>query len=100
MAVDLCVETYGAAVHLMDRVLLDSWFRQTVASIRPATWFSTDEVVEATEQLDVRAARAVWLVDVCGADYATASAELRTSRERFAPLLADARRQMLDELHS
>ena len=100
MAIEMCVETYGAAVHLMDRMFLDSWFRQTVASVRPATRFSTGEVVEATERLDARSARAVWLVDVCGADYATASAELRMHRDRFAPLLADARRQMLDDLRS
>lgn len=63
----------------------------TPASPRTDITAFTKAVHDAANQLPPMQARALWLVDVCGASYAQGAAETRTTPEGFARLVHTAR---------
>lgn len=53
---------------------------------------------DALARLPILLAHVLWLIDVCGCTYQTAAAELGTSPERVEQMVAEARRQLRQDL--
>lgn len=115
MTLNLCLESYGAAVHVMDSLLGVSAEQarrplRQVRLARSSVRYSSPGAKQITPQLDdaeaesftrqVRAAaesmpfeqaHALWLVDVCRCSYDQAAAEVAVSRDELAGRVAGGR---------
>ena len=99
MAIDICLEAYYGVGHTIDAL----WFGQVRhalglgrrANIEVAPSTSPNEgslcARSAAALLPFEQARAVWLVDVCGCDYAEASTHIGTTKDQVATYVADGR---------
>ena len=113
MTLNLCLESYGAAVHLMDSLFgtgvlarQHRWCGGASASSAPADLPECAElpyvddarfgaqVSAAMRELEFEQARAIWLVDVCGCSYDQAAIESGVDRARFAATVAAARHEI------
>lgn len=56
-------------------------------------------VIEATAQLPIAQVEALWLIDVCGSDYATAATQTRSTTLEFTKRLHTARRSIRNTIH-
>lgn len=112
MALDLCIETYGAMGASLDLQMAKSLLL-TSSSLRPSVRRERSNpnsvgqlphpafvasVKRAADRLPIDEAHALWLVDVCGHDYIGAAAESGVDRERFAERVATARRRIRREV--
>ncbi len=105
MLLDVCLEVSGSYAHLIGvdtvnavlplrpRHLRRRW------SVPPVNGFE-QRLGSAVDRLPFLLVQVLWLVDVCGCTYETAAAELATSPERVERLVAEARRQLRDEVVS
>ncbi len=96
MALDICVESYGMMVQALDTGLmnhLSTWTARAERRYRsePAIVEGLHEVKEHADGLGFAEARALWLVDVCGCNYAEAATEMRISRDELAAFVAGGR---------
>lgn len=95
MVLEMCVETYGAAVHIFDAIvgsgiLLRGNSAEKRVSAEPGAVFA-ETVRSATDELTFAEAQALWLVDVCAYRYDEAAGIVGVDREVFAGRVRDAR---------
>ncbi len=116
MTLSLCLESYGAAVHVMDslfgvsaeqttRPLRHVRFNRSAqrsasgvsTTPRPTALSSVDAVFAyrvrvAASGMPFEQAQALWLVDVCNCTYDEAAAEASVSRDEIVARIVDGRR--------
>ncbi len=95
MPLDICIESYGAAVHVVDSLLSSGFYlgarRRSSQPVAPES-ASFDRLVQsASAELPFSEAQAVWLVDVCHCSYDEAAHEAHTSRDEIAIRVAAGR---------
>lgn len=115
MTLSVCVETYGAAVHVIDSLIgvsaepvtrrgLRSHFgrgpnqRTAVAELTHGDAAFAQQVRRAIHGLCFEQAQALWLIDVCNCSYAEAAAEAAISRDELAARVATGRRAVREGL--
>lgn len=101
MALDMCVETYGAAVHIFDAIVGSGILLRSKPGEQrtvPAPPSILDARVRAAaDRLPFIEAQALWLVDVCGCSYDHAADVVGIERHVFASRVRDARRAVRDQ---
>lgn len=100
MAIELCLEASGFVVQAIEV----GWVDHTVMRHLSRRFQAADDRVDEldvnvlADRLPIEQATAVWLVDVCGADYRTGATEMRTSHDQFTRLVSGARQSIRAEL--
>ena len=124
MTLNLCFESYGAAVHVMDsllgvsaeqasRPLRHARFRRSAVRheqpdsnqpspdpARPVSAAFVNQVRGAANAMPFEQAHALWLVDVCQVSYDQAATESGVARDEFAARVAAGRRFIRDSITS
>lgn len=97
MALDICVETYGAAVHIFDAIVGSGILlrgkdgeRRAMPEVVAPTFDA--RVRFAADGLPFAEAQALWLVDVCACSYGEAADMAGVDREVFSSRVRSARR--------
>jgi DNA-directed RNA polymerase specialized sigma24 family protein len=116
MPIDMCIESYAAAVHVVDSMLSSGFYLRSRPGddlvIEPGSTESRlvnelgdqgrvpantnfgDAVRRAASRLPFDEAQALWLVDVCGSSYEHAADEARTTGSVIANRVAEGRRSI------
>ena len=103
LPVDLCLESYGAAVHVVDSLLSSGFYlrlRNRMAEKVPGSRNFEDVVRVSSGELCFEQAQALWLVDVCGCSYDEAALEARTGRQQIASRVAGGRQLIRQSLET
>ena len=97
MPLDLCLDSYGTAVHVMDSLLASGLYLRIRSDVDEAV--QTDDVDDfdqvvrgAVAAMPFEQAQALWLVDVCGCGYDQAAQEVLTTRTVLGERVAQGRR--------